>query len=63
MYAPDAIFSVTTNMKLASSKALTKQERQAMKKNNVGTWESFHHKATSAKTSKLIREREGQCKL
>ncbi|KAI8579985.1 hypothetical protein K450DRAFT_240039 [Umbelopsis ramanniana AG] len=53
MYAPDAVFSVTTNMKLASSKALTKQERQAMKKNDVGTWESFHHKATSAKTKAL----------
>ncbi|KAI9280134.1 hypothetical protein BC943DRAFT_147254 [Umbelopsis sp. AD052] len=51
MYDIDAVFSVTTNMKLATSKAMTKQERQAMKKNAVGTWESFHHKATSAKTT------------
>jgi hypothetical protein len=51
-YDQNAVFSLTTNLKLASTKTLPKKERVALKKSKAATWETFHHKATAAKDSK-----------
>jgi len=52
-YDQNAVFSLTTNLKLASTKTLPKKERVALKKSKAATWETFHHKATAAKDKGL----------
>ncbi|KAG2181288.1 hypothetical protein INT43_008871 [Umbelopsis isabellina] len=52
LYAPEAILTVTTNLKLGPAKARSKQERLANKKKETYTWETLNRKVGTKSKNK-----------